>query len=41
MHVSKLRTKLCLRPVNGYQLQTVFGYGYRLDALGEESSVAA
>lgn len=31
MHVSKVRSKLCLRPENGYRLHTVFNYGYRLD----------
>jgi len=31
MHVSKVRTKLDLRPENGHRLQTIFGYGYRLD----------
>lgn len=32
MHVSKLRAKMKLRPENGHRLQTIFGYGYRLDA---------
>jgi DNA-binding response OmpR family regulator len=33
VHVSKIRSKLALRPQNGYQLQTIFGYGYRLDTV--------
>lgn len=31
MHVSRIRSKLHLRSDNGYRLQTVFGYGYRLE----------
>ena len=31
MHVSRVRTKLHLRSDNGYRLQTVFNYGYRLE----------
>ena len=30
VHVSKLRSKLTLKPRNGYAIQTVFGFGYRL-----------
>jgi len=36
MHVSKVRTKLDLRPENGHRLQTIFGYGYRLDTYADE-----
>ena len=38
MHVSKIRTKLGWRPDNGYRLQTIVGYGYRLDAFDEDSA---
>jgi DNA-binding response OmpR family regulator len=31
MHVSRLRTKLALRPENGFAIRSVFGFGYRLD----------
>lgn len=33
MHVSKIRSKLRLSSGSGYRLQTVFGYGYRLEKL--------
>lgn len=31
MHVSRIRSKLQLKPENGYGLLTVFGFGYRLE----------
>ncbi len=31
MHVSRIRSKLRLCPDNGYRLETVFGFGYRLE----------
>ncbi|MEO9599692.1 response regulator transcription factor [Parasphingorhabdus sp.] len=34
MHVSRIRSKLSLKPENGFRIFTVFGYGYRLETLG-------
>lgn len=31
MHISRIRSKLNLRPENGFRIFTVFGYGYRLE----------
>lgn len=31
VHISRVRTKLDLRPQNGFSIQTVFGFGYRMD----------
>ena len=31
MHISRVRSKMGLRPQNGYVIQTVFGFGYRMD----------
>lgn len=34
MHVSRVRTKLNLRPEEGFRLTPVYSYGYRLERLG-------
>lgn len=31
MHISRVRSKLSLKPENGFVIQTVFGFGYRMD----------
>ncbi len=36
MHVSRVRTKLNLRPENGYRLLPIFSYGYRLETFVPE-----
>jgi DNA-binding response OmpR family regulator len=33
-HISRIRTKLRLRPENGFRLATVYSYGYRLEQIG-------
>ncbi len=32
-HISRLRTKLELRPANGFLLSAIYGLGYRLEAI--------
>ncbi|MEO1044301.1 MAG: response regulator transcription factor [Pseudomonadota bacterium] len=39
MHISRLRSKLSLRPENGFRIFTVFGYGYRLETMKETETV--
>lgn len=37
-HVSRLRSKLHLRPSNGFRLSTVYGFGYRLEACDPDAT---
>jgi len=36
-HVSRVRTQLRLTVENGFHLQAVYGFGYRLERLGAEN----
>jgi len=38
LHVSRVRSKLQLRPQHGFAIQTVFGFGYRMDRCNEADS---
>jgi DNA-binding response OmpR family regulator len=38
MHISRIRTKLNLRPENGFRLSPVYSYGYRLERLGDDDA---
>jgi DNA-binding response OmpR family regulator len=40
-HISRVRSKLNLKPDNGYRLSTVYGYGYQLERLEPASDEAA
>lgn len=39
MHVSRIRTKLRLRPENGFRIAAVSGYGYRMERYVDGDSV--
>ncbi len=39
MHISRIRTKLNLRPENGFRLAPVYSYGYRLERLEEKATI--
>jgi DNA-binding response OmpR family regulator len=36
-HITRLRTKLNLRAENGYQLSSIYGFGYRLEHISRSS----
>ena len=38
MHVSRIRSKLELRPANGFLIKSIFGFGYRMDAFFDETA---
>lgn len=41
MHVSRVRSKLALKPENGFRIFTVFGYGYRLETIDPAKDLPA
>lgn len=40
MHISRIRSKLNLRPGNGFRLTPVYSYGYRLERVGSGAESA-
>ena len=36
-HVSQIRSKLVVRPQNGYRITPIYSYGYRLEKVGNDS----
>lgn len=41
MHISRVRSKLSLKPENGFRIFTVFGYGYRLETIDPAKDLSA
>jgi DNA-binding response OmpR family regulator len=41
MHISRIRTKLSLRPEQGFRLTPIYSYGYRLERVGAVDDAAA
>lgn len=41
MHISRVRSKLALKPENGFRIFTVFGYGYRLETIDQAKDLSA
>lgn len=40
MHISRVRSKLALKPENGFRIFTVFGYGYRLETIEDAGDMS-
>jgi DNA-binding response OmpR family regulator len=36
-HISQIRAKLTLRPINGYRIAPIYSYGYRLEKVESEA----
>jgi DNA-binding response OmpR family regulator len=41
IHISKIRSKLAIRPERGFRLTSVYSYGYRLERLANDTDLKA
>jgi DNA-binding response OmpR family regulator len=41
IHISKIRSKLAIRPERGFRLTSVYSYGYRLERLANDAALKA